>query len=142
MRFSALMDSGSERCFASPALARSLCSDLSSAPSAVLGLGGDSRRVHFVTVSIQHYASFLDNDDTSLSEWHADVAFLSNWEPTWAILLGRDGFFDQFTVTMHGAVPAVVLEPGRPSTSASVSKSRRPTRPTTVPRRLVVTPDN
>jgi hypothetical protein len=107
----ALMDSGSERCFASPALARSLRLDLRDVPSAVIGLGGGARRVQFVTVTLQLFESMLNNEDSPISEWQADVAFLSNWDPPWAVLLGRDGFFDQFTVTMHGGVPAVMLEP-------------------------------
>jgi hypothetical protein len=28
-----------------------------------------------------------------------------------AVLLGRHGFFDQFTVTMHGGVPGLAIEP-------------------------------
>lgn len=110
-RVLALVDSGSERCFAAPALSRAMNLDLSGLPEVVIGLGGDNRKVRFAHVTIQLYRDVLTSDATPLTEWQADVGFLSTWEPTWAVLLGRDGFFDQFTVTMHGGVPAMALEP-------------------------------
>lgn len=111
VRVSALVDSGSERVFAAPGLARALQLDLSAAPSGKIGLGGRPRQVRFATVSLRLYEDLLKNDDPEIAEWDVDVAFLTNWEPTWAVLLGRDGFFNRFTVTMHGGVPGMVLEP-------------------------------
>lgn len=111
MRYSALVDSGSERVFAAPGLARELRVDLETAPEVQLGLGGRPRRVRFATVTLHLFKDLLRNDDDPIHEWEADVGFLREWEPPWAVLLGRDGFFNQFTVTMHGAVPGMVVEP-------------------------------
>ncbi len=112
LRVTALVDSGSERVFAAPPLWRELNLDLSKAPETKIGLGGGNRRVRFKTVMIQLYHDVLTTDDRPVAEWEADVAFImDNWEPPWAVLLGRDGFFNQFTVTMQGAVPAMVIEP-------------------------------
>jgi len=112
LRVTALVDSGSERVFAAPALWRELNLDLRSAPETTIGLGGGRRRVRFKTVGIQLYRDLMTSDDKPLTEWEADVAFImDNWEPPWAVLLGRDGFFNKFTVTMHGGVPAMVVEP-------------------------------
>lgn len=111
MRYSALVDSGSERVFAAPGLARELRVDLETAPEVQLGLGGRPRRVRFATVTLHLFKDLLRNDDDPIHEWEADVGFLREWEPPWAVLLGRDGFFNQFTVTMHGGVPGMVVEP-------------------------------
>jgi hypothetical protein len=109
-RVNALIDSGSERVFAAPALARQLQLDLDSAVEIPVGIGGAPRKARFATVSIRLFQSPLVNEDAAIVEWAADVGFLRDWDPPWAIVLGRDGFLDQFTVTMHGGVPAVVLE--------------------------------
>jgi len=111
LRAIALVDSGSERVFAAPSMARQLRLDLSGAPEADIGLGGERRRVRFMYVGIQLFRDLLVGNDAPLTDWEADVAFLMDWEPPWAVVLGRDGFFDKFTVTMHGGVPALVLEP-------------------------------
>lgn len=110
MRVTALVDSGSERIVAGPGLARSLRLDLRGAPEGLIGLGGGQRRVHFQSVRIELFENLLVNDDAPIDEWDADVAFLAEWEPPWAVLLGRDGFFNRFTVTLHGGVPGMVLE--------------------------------
>lgn len=110
-RLLALVDSGSERTFAAGALARAMNLDLNGVPEVIIGLGGDNRAVRFVNVTLQLFRDVLTDDETALVEWQADVGFLRTWEPSWAVLLGRDGFFDRFTVTMHGGVPAMVLEP-------------------------------
>jgi len=52
-RVVALVDSGSERTFAAPGLARALRLDLSSVPEVVIGLGGAPRSVRFVEVTIE-----------------------------------------------------------------------------------------
>lgn len=112
-RVVALVDSGSERVFAASSLARELNLDLHGALETVIGLGGEPRRVRFKTVRIELFADMLINDDPPLVGWDAEVAFLKEWQPPWGVLLGRDGFFDRFTVTMHGGVPGLVVEPWR-----------------------------
>jgi len=109
-RVEALVDSGSERVLAAPGLARNLNIDLSNATPVSIGLGGAPRMVHFATVQLQLYRSLLADDEDPIVEWDADVGFLSAWEPPYAVVLGRDGFLNQFTMTMHGGVPAFVLE--------------------------------
>ena len=66
--------------------------------------------VRFATVQLQLYADILQDDALPIAEWDADVGFLSTWEPPYAVVLGRDGFLNQFTMTMQGGVPAFVLE--------------------------------
>jgi hypothetical protein len=112
-RVVALVDSGSERTFAAPGLARALRLDLASVPEVVIGLGGAPRSVRFVEVTIELFQNLLDDEAPPIAEWRADVGFIREWEPAWAVLLGRDGFFDQFTVTMHGGVPGLAIEPWR-----------------------------
>ncbi len=108
----ALVDSGSERVIASRALARELNVPLPSERAVELGLGGAPRRLVFEQVTIQLFRDLMAPGEAPLYEWQADVGFITgDWEPPWAVLLGRDGFFDQFTVTMHGGVPAMALEP-------------------------------
>jgi hypothetical protein len=46
-------------------------------------------------------------------EWQAEVGFFSQWNSApWQVLLGRVGFFDQFTVTFsRHALQLAVEEP-------------------------------
>ena len=106
----ALVDSGCERVLASPALARHLGLDLGPAIEIPIGIGGKLRRARFANVTIRLFQSPLLNDDPAIVEWTADVGFLQEWEPHFAMVLGRDGFLDQFTVTIHGGIPALVIE--------------------------------
>ncbi|MCU4187514.1 hypothetical protein K6U06_24365 [Acidiferrimicrobium sp. IK] len=109
---SALVDSGSERVIASRVLARELNIPLPQERAVELGLGGRTRQIVFDQVTIQLFRDLMHPGDEPLYEWQADVGFILNdWEPPWAVLLGRDGFFDRFTVTMHGGVPAMAVEP-------------------------------
>ena len=81
LRAIALVDSGSERVFAAPSMARQLRLDLSGAPEADIGLGGERRRVRFMYVGIQLFRDLLVGNDAPLTDWEADVAFLMDWEP-------------------------------------------------------------
>ena len=109
-RVEALVDSGSERVFAAPSLARALNIDLSTAVAVPIGIGGGTRLARFASVEFQLYEKLLDDEAAPIAQWNGDVGFLSSWEPPYAVVLGRDGFLDQFTLTMHGGVPAFVLE--------------------------------
>ncbi len=64
-----------------------------------------------VEVTLQLYRTILADEEAPLAEWRADVGFFSRWSPAWAVVLGRSGFFDQFTVTMQGGIPALAIEP-------------------------------
>jgi hypothetical protein len=106
----ALVDSGSERCFAAPGLAREIGVSLNHAVEVTVGLGASPRRVHFCDVEVELFGD-LFGEVQPIGSWVAPVGFLTDWTPTWPVLLGQKGFFDQFTVTMHRSVPALVVEP-------------------------------
>jgi hypothetical protein len=110
-RVEALVDSGSERVLAAPSLARTLNIDLEGAVPVKIGIGGASQMVRFASVELRLYRSLLVDDEDPVVEWTADVGFFSEWRPPYAVVLGRDGFLDRFTMTMHGGVPAFVIEP-------------------------------
>ncbi|MBW3663200.1 MAG: hypothetical protein KY469_08890 [Actinobacteria bacterium] len=49
-------------------------------------------------------------DEPPLTEWSAEVGFFTQWEPPWGVVLGQQGFFDRFTVTMSRLALALALE--------------------------------
>ena len=110
-RVAAVVDSGSERTLASPVLARAIGVDLTSAPEGVIHVGGGPRQVRFATVTIELHADLLNDQAPPLDQWDAEVGFFDQWSPAWAVLLGGVGFFDRFTVTLHRAARAFVVEP-------------------------------
>lgn len=107
----AIVDSGSERTLAAPSWARVLNVDLSQAIEGTIGIGGDTRAVAFTTVHLTLYSELFVEDQVPLAEWDAEVGFLTKWTPTWSVLLGQSGFFDEFTATMHRSAHALMLEP-------------------------------
>jgi hypothetical protein len=107
----ALVDSGSERTLAGPGLARSLGLDLDECRRASLGIGGGVHRVSFAEVEVELFEDLVGGDPEPVTAWQAEVGFFNSWEPPWMVILGGRGFFDQFTVTMHRAVPAMAVEP-------------------------------
>jgi hypothetical protein len=110
-RVAALVDSGSERTLASPTLARAAGVDLRQAPEGLLHIGGGVRQVRFATVRLELYGDLLDDEAESLLSWDAEVGFFDRWYPPWAMVLGGVGFFDRFTVALHRAAAAFVIEP-------------------------------
>jgi len=110
-RVAALVDSGSERTLASPVLARAIGVDLTDCPEGTIQIGGGPRLARFATVTIELYADLLDDESPSLDTWEAEVGFFDKWSPAWAVVLGGVGFFDRYTVTMHRAASALVVEP-------------------------------
>jgi hypothetical protein len=68
-RVAALVDSGAERTFAAPWLARAVGVDLQNAPEILVGLGGASRRVRFADVTLRLIAP----DGTSTVEWRSQT---------------------------------------------------------------------
>lgn len=105
-RVAALVDSGAERTFAAPWLARAVGVDLQNAPEILVGLGGASRRVRFADVTLRLIAP----DGTSTVDWQADVGFIESWEPPWGLLLGQRGFFSRFTVTFSRYAQGFAVE--------------------------------
>lgn len=105
-RVAALVDSGAERTFAAPWLARAIGVDLHNAPEIRVGLGGSARRVQFAEVTLR----LLSPDQQSVVEWQANVGFIAAWEPPWGLLLGQRGFFDRFTVTLNRHEQAFAVE--------------------------------
>jgi hypothetical protein len=106
-RVAALVDSGAERSFAAPWLARAIGADLHDAPEIRVGLGGSVRRVQFAQVTLRLH----EPAGTTSIEWQADVGFIDSWEPPWGLLLGQRGFFDQFTVSLNRYAQAFAIEP-------------------------------
>jgi hypothetical protein len=105
----ALVDSGCEHVLAAPWIARALGLDLEGAFREInLGIGGETRRVRFLDVSIRLYAP--PPSDDAYIEWNAEVGFPHEWRPTWQVLLGQVGFYDQFTVTMHRGAQSLIIE--------------------------------
>lgn len=109
-RIVALVDSGSERTLAAPGLARAIGVDLSSTPEVEIGIGGGWRGVRFAAVRLQMFPTLFGAKEEPLAEWEAEVGFFTNWTPAWGVVLGGIGFFDQFTVTMQRAVPALAVD--------------------------------
>ncbi len=94
----ALVDSGSEHILAARWVAQDAGYDPTrSHRQLVLGIGGDNIEVEFLDVSLR--LLHPDGDDDVYIEWQAEVGFVSNWRPTWPMLMGQRGFLDRFTVT-------------------------------------------
>jgi hypothetical protein len=66
--------------------------------------------VEFADASLRLMAPGEANDDVYV-EWQAEVGFLQQWRPTWPMLVGQVGFFDQFTVTMSRFALQTAVEP-------------------------------
>ncbi len=66
--------------------------------------------VEFADASLRLLAPGNAGDDVFV-EWQAEVGFLKQWRPTWPMLVGQVGFFDQFTVTMSRFALNTAVEP-------------------------------
>lgn len=96
----ALVDSGCSHILAAPWLADAAGIDpKASGRTLLLGIGGTSVTVEFADACLRLMAPGDAGDDVFL-EWQAEVGFLQQWRPTWPMLVGQVGFFDQYTVTM------------------------------------------
>jgi hypothetical protein len=105
----ALVDPGSEHVLAAPWLASDAKVDLASPKYEInLGIAGGNPNVRFVDVQLR--LLHPDGDDDEYIEWECEVGFPDVWRPAWPVLLGQVGFFDRFTVSMHRAARAVVIE--------------------------------
>lgn len=110
-KFLALVDSGSERTLAGPGLGRVATMQRGRSAEMQIKLGGAPRTVRFGVVTLRLYRNVWSVDEAPLDEWNAEVGFIVQWEPPWAVLLGQRGFFDRFTVTMNRFTQALALEP-------------------------------
>lgn len=105
----ALIDSGSEHVLAAPWLANAVGIASSSAHDEMdLGIGGETIRVGFVDLSIRLHPD--GGGDDEYVEWDCEVGLVSQWKPTFPVILGQRGFFDRFTVTLNRQAQAVAVE--------------------------------
>lgn len=95
----ALVDSGCAHILAAPWVADAVGVDPKSSRQVLdLGIGGRTVKVRFADLRVRLLAP--GGTDDQFIEWQAEVGFVDQWRPTFAMLLGQQGFFDQFTVTM------------------------------------------
>jgi len=106
----ALLDSGCEHVLAAPWVAAAAGVDpRDSQKELYLGLGGDSVRVRFLDLRLRLHPPGGENDDVFV-EWEDEVGFLSQWRPTWPLIVGQTGFMKWFTVTMSRLAQAVAVD--------------------------------
>jgi hypothetical protein len=106
----ALVDSGCSHVLAAPWLAHEAGIDpKASGRELVLGIGGTSVTVEFAYASVRLMAPGNAGDDAFV-EWQAEVGFLKQWRPTWPMVVGQVGFFDEFTVTMSRFAQQTAVE--------------------------------
>lgn len=103
-----LVDTGAESVLAASWLADLVGIDLSTnTDRAVVGIGGQIVEVVFAEVELRLHR--VDAASEFIS-WRADVGFVRNWQPPFAMVLGQSGFLDQFTVTFHRGAAALAVE--------------------------------
>lgn len=104
----ALIDSGSEYTLAARWVQQALGVNPDPQTERRVGIGGAFRKIRFADVTIRLQAP----DHSICDEWEAAVGFIQeDWQPFWPMVLGRQGFFDRFTVTLHGHICLFVVEP-------------------------------
>jgi hypothetical protein len=74
----------------------------------VLGIGGTCVKTRFVDLRVRLLAP--GGTDEDFIEWEAEAGFLDFWRPTFPMLMGQDGFFDKFTVTMSNFALLTAVE--------------------------------
>jgi hypothetical protein len=106
----ALVDSGCSHILAAPWLADAVGVDSKATSRELdLGIGGSTVRVRFSDLRIRLLAP--GGTDEQYIEWSAEVGFVDRWRPTFVMILGQWGFFDQFTVTMSSYALQTAIEP-------------------------------
>ena len=104
-----LVDSGCSHVLAAPWLADAVGVDAKDTSRVLdLGIGGANVKVRFADLSIRLLAPGGTDDD--FIEWTAEVGFVNHWRPTFAVILGQRGFFDQFTVSMSSFARQTAVE--------------------------------
>jgi hypothetical protein len=109
-RVAALIDSGSERTIAAPWLARAIGVEPDPSSEITVSIGQRPRKVRFADAMLR-ISPFAADPFESHYEWQAYIGFFDHWEPTWGLLLGQRGFFEEFSVTMSRYTQMMVLEP-------------------------------
>lgn len=95
----ALVDSGCSHILAAPWLAPAAgVEPKDSVRETSLGIGGTTGKARFLDLRVRLLAP--GGTDEQYLEWDAEVGFVDHWRPTFAMILGQDGFFNEFTVTM------------------------------------------
>ena len=106
----ALVDSGCSHVLAAPWLAHASGVDPKSSGRVLdLGIGGTIVKVRFADLAVRLLAP--GGTDEQYVEWSAEVGFVDRWRPTFTVVLGQNGFFDQFTVTMSHFAFQTAIEP-------------------------------
>jgi hypothetical protein len=106
----ALVDSGCEHILAAPWVADEVGVDPKNSQRVIdLGIGGGVVKVRFADLQMRLLAP--GGTDDQYVEWEAEVGFVSHWKPTFPMILGQRGFFDEFTVTMSHFAFQTAIEP-------------------------------
>jgi hypothetical protein len=79
-------------------------------------LAGATRTIQFADVTVRLCPPGPTDLEPGLGpplvEWETEVGFWLNWsDPTWLIILGQCGFFDQFTIAMSRHSQALAVLP-------------------------------
>jgi len=105
----ALVDSGCSHILAAPWLAVAAgVEPKDSVRELSLGIGGTTVKARFLDLRVRLLAP--GGTDEQYFEWDAEVGFVDHWLPTFAVILGQDGFFNKFTVTMSNFAFLTVVE--------------------------------
>jgi hypothetical protein len=132
----ALVDSGCSHILAAPWVADEVGVDPKYSQRVLdLGIGGGRVKVRFADLQMRLLAP--GGTDDQYVQWEAEVGFVDQWKPTFPMLLGQHGFFDQFTVTMSHFAFQTAIEPravfderyGIPTSQHVPEKSIRRARP-------------
>lgn len=103
-----LVDTGSESVLAASSLAELAGIDLAeNVNKTVIGIGGRIVEVTFAEVELRLHHEI---DERDLVAWRTDIGFVPRWQPPFAMVLGRTGFLDQFTVTFHRGAATLAVE--------------------------------
>lgn len=106
----ALVDSGCSHILAAPWLALEVgVEPKDSVRELDLGIGGRTVKARFLDLRIRLLAP--GGTDEQYLEWDAEVGFVDHWRPTFALLLGQNGFFNRFTITMSNFAFLTAVEP-------------------------------
>ncbi len=103
-----LVDTGAENVLAAAWLADLVGVDLSKrVDTALIGIGGHTAEVTFAEVELQLLSPDAVEEFVS---WRCDVGFVPGWQAPFALVLGQNGFLDQFTVTFHRGAALLAIE--------------------------------
>jgi hypothetical protein len=103
-----LVDTGAENVLVAEWVADLAGIDRSASDETVrIGIGAQIVDVAVAGVELRLHAP---HDGPECIGWRTDVGFVPGWRAPFSIVLGQFGFLDQFTVTFHRGVAAMVVE--------------------------------